>query len=98
MPREFNFRESLNMVYAVSGTYITKKEVESYFNENFDKDKMFQPDELINIVKTVTAGRKRITTKMEDHNIWGQKRNYGRRPGEPGGPIVPEAPKEPDER
>ena len=75
MPRNFNFIESMNMVSAVSGTYISRKDVREYFNRTFDQDKMFTPDELKQIVRELTTGRERITGTMDNNNIWGQKRN-----------------------
>ena len=83
MAREFNFIESMNMVSAVSGTYISRNDVKQYFYDTFDKDKMFTPEELKQIVRDLTTGKERITSTIDNNNIWGQKRNHGRRPGEP---------------
>ena len=75
MSREFTFMESMNMVSAVSGTYIKKSEVKDYFEATYDKNKMFTPEELKQIVRELTTGRERITPTIDNNNIWGQKKN-----------------------
>ena len=75
MPRSFNFIESMNMVSAVSGTYISRKDVRQYFYDTFDQDKMFTPEELKQIVRELTTGRERITPTIDNNNIWGQRKN-----------------------
>lgn len=75
MPRSFNFIESMNMVSAVSGTYISRKDVREYFYKTFDQDKMFEPEELKQIVRELTTGKKRITSTIDNNNIWGQRKN-----------------------
>ena len=82
MPREFNFRESMNMVSAVSGSFISRKDVMKYFYDTFDQDKMFTPDELKQIVRDLTTGKERITKTIDNNNIWGQKKNTKRDPEE----------------
>ena len=75
MAREFTFLESMNMVSAVSGTYISRKDVRQFFYDTFEQDKMFTPDELKQIVRDLTTGKERITGTMDNNNIWMQKRN-----------------------
>ena len=46
MAKTFNYKQSLNMVCAVSTSYVKREEIYEYFKKNFKEDKIFTPDEL----------------------------------------------------
>ena len=76
MGKTFNFKESMNMVSAVSGSYVTRREVMEYFYGKFDQDKEFSPEELKQAVRDLTAGKEKITTRLDQGALW----DKGRRP------------------
>ena len=59
MAKEFNYRDSLNMVTAVSTSYVPRIEIVKYFADNFEKEKMFTQDELKAIVKELVSEREK---------------------------------------
>ena len=72
MKKEYNYKDSLNMVTAVSTSYVPREEIIKYFEENFDKEKVFSPEEIKSIVKELVSNRKRIS---ENFNvIWTRKK------------------------
>lgn len=66
MPKTVNFKDSVNMCYAVAGSYVTKKEVNEFFKANFPEDKEFTKEELQEIVRYLIDEKKRNTTKMKN--------------------------------
>lgn len=72
LAKEFNYRDSLNMVTAVSTSYVPRIEIVKYFADNFEKEKMFTQDELKAIVKELVSEReksgRRISKSMNE--IW----------------------------
>lgn len=69
MAKTFNYKQSLNMVCAVSTSYVKREEIYEYFKKNFKEDKIFTPDELKQIVGEVVKGKKRITQTMDEIGI-----------------------------
>ena len=65
MPKTFNFHDSENMCYAVTGSYVTKNEVLEYFRNKFPEDREFTGDELKAIVKDLIDGKERRTGTMK---------------------------------
>ena len=78
MAKAFSFKESMNMTSAVCGSYVSRKEVIEYFHNNYDENKMFEQEELKQIVKELTTGKTRITQTIDKNNVWNYKRNSGR--------------------
>lgn len=72
MAKEFNYRDSLNMVTAVSTSYVPRIEIVKYFADNFDKEKMFTQDEIKAIVRELVSGRKK--TSQSFNEIWNKKK------------------------
>ena len=66
MGKTFNYKDSLNMVTAVSTSYATRAEIIDYFEKHFDKDKVFTGDELKQAVGEIVKGKKRITQTMDE--------------------------------
>lgn len=69
MPKTFNYKDSVNMVTAVSTSYVKREEIFEYFESNFNKDKKFTADELKQIVRDLTTGKERITQTMDEIGI-----------------------------
>ncbi len=65
MGKTFKYNEALNMVTAVSTSYVTRGEIIEYFEKKFDKNKAFTGDELKQIVGEVVKGKKRISQTMD---------------------------------
>ena len=77
MPKTFSCREASNMMKAVCGSYITREEIDEYFESHYDEDYIFNQDEIKSIVPELMENRKRITNTMNDigFNMFGQKIN-----------------------
>lgn len=77
MAKEFNYRDSLNMVTAVSTSYVPRIEIVKYFEDNFDKEKMFTQDEIKAIVKELVSEREKSGKRISQsfNEIWYTKRN-----------------------
>lgn len=80
MSRIFNYKQSLNIVCAVSTSYVKREKICEYFEEHFDKDKTFTGDELKQIVGKLVKGKERITQTMDGiimpNGSNDKKRNY----------------------
>ena len=70
MDRTFNYKESINMILAVCGSYFTRKEIMDFFNSNFDQNKQFRQEEIKQIVRDITTGKIKTSTKIgEEESI-----------------------------
>ncbi len=80
MGKTFNYHDALNMVTAVSTSYVTRGEIIDYFEKHFDKKKMFNADELKQTVKELVTGKTRISQTMDEIGLpqtnLNAKRNY----------------------
>lgn len=72
MAKEFNYRDSLNMVTAVSTSYVPRIEIAKYFEDNFDKEKMFTQDEIKAIVRELVSEREKSGKRISQsfNEIW----------------------------
>ena len=75
LAREFNYRDSLNMVTAVSTSYVPRMEIVKYFEDNFDKEKMFTQDEIKAIVRELVSEREKSGKRISQsfNEIWNKK-------------------------
>ena len=78
LAKEFNYRDSLNMVTAVSTSYVPRIEIAKYFEDNFDKEKMFTQDEIKAIVRELVSEREKSGKRISQsfNEIWS---NLGRK-------------------
>ena len=72
MAKEYNYKDTLNMVTAVSTSYVPREEIAKYFEERFDKEKLFTSEEIKDIVKELVSNRKRISESF--NVIWTRKK------------------------
>lgn len=72
LAKEFNYRDSLNMVTAVSTSYVPRIEIAKYFEDNFDKEKMFTQDEIKAIVRELVSEREKSGKRISQsfNEIW----------------------------
>lgn len=66
MARTFKYKEAVNIVKSVCCSYITREEIDEYFEKNFDKKHIFSQDEIKAIVLQSVKGRKRITKTFKE--------------------------------
>lgn len=75
LAKEFNYRDSLNMVTAVSTSYVPRIEIAKYFEDNFDKEKMFTQYEIKAIVRELVSEREKSGKRISQsfNEIWNKK-------------------------
>ena len=77
--RTFNYREARNMIKSVCSSYITRENIDEYFENKFDQEHVFSPNELKSIVEELIKGKKRITKRMDEMGFDKRVKNTSRK-------------------